>query len=68
MAQVDLELAGVCRKRLVVTALALVALFLASFSVLGTKFWPFVHSWVFVKGWGTCVFLESVSPNLIRQA
>ena len=68
MAQANPEWAGVFLKCLFLTALVLVALFHVSFSALGMKFWPFVHSWVSVKGLGTCVFLEFVSPNLIRQA
>ena len=68
VAQVSLRLAGVYLNWPVLTALVLVALFPVSFSALGMMFWPFVHSWVSVEDWGTCVFLEFESPNLIRQA
>ena len=68
VAQVSLKLAGVYLNWPVLTALVLVALFPVSFSALGMMFWPFVHSWVSVEDWGTCVFLEFESPNLIRQA
>ena len=69
MAQVNPGLVGVFLKCLFLTALASVALFLVSFSALGTKFWPFVHSWVSVKGWGKFVFLgHLVNPNPIHQA
>ena len=68
VAQVNLKLAGVCLNGPVLTALVSVALFPVSFSALGMMFWPFVRSWVSVEDWGTCVFLEVVSPNLIRQA
>ena len=40
-----------------------------SFWALGKRFWLSVHNWVFVGGWGMCVFLVALlSPNQGRQA
>ena len=69
VAQANQEWYDVSLNCLCLNALVWATLCLVSFWALGKKFWLFVRNWVFVGGWGKCVFLGIlVSPNRVRRA